>query len=189
MKYTFALVLVLLLLAGFAAAQAPAVPAPIPAMKVAIFNSELLTDEKVGIKRLVAAFKQIDTDFKPKRDEITDLKKKYDAAVAIVQSPPAGMDAKAVAAKAEEVETYKNLIERAQQDGQKAIDKRIKELTDPIFSDIAFAVQAYAKQRGIDVLLDSAKLTGAMMILNDSSDITIAFINDYNARNAGAPVK
>jgi Skp family chaperone for outer membrane proteins len=163
---------------------APATPA-----KVAIFNSDMLTDEKAGVKKIVAIFQQIDTEFKSRRDQIVALKAKYDAAVGIVQHPPAGMDPKAIAAKADEAEDLKSQIEQAQQRGQRDLDKRTKELTDSVFADLATSVQAYAKARGIDVLLDVAKLSGAIMVINNAGDITPAFIADYNAKNAGVPVK
>ena len=158
-----------------------------PTTKIAIVDTEMFGDPKAGVRRLVAAYEQIEREFKPRRDEIQAQRVKYDALVKSINDTKAVADPKALAAKADEVETIKSDIERKQQDGQKAIEKRSKELTDPIYADVSTALQAYAKSRGIDMVLDISKFAGAAMIINQAMDITSAFINEYNAKNPGVP--
>jgi Skp family chaperone for outer membrane proteins len=177
------------LFAGTFVLHAQPAPVQLAAMKVAVFNSDMLTDEKTGVKKLIVVFTQINNEFKPKRDEMVAMKKKYDDIVAQLNPPSATMDQKTIQAKMDEADNIKKTLERTQQDGQRALDKRIKELTEPIYIDINTSLQTWAKARGIDMLFDLSKYEGGMMVLNNAADITQTFINDYNAKNAGVPVK
>ena len=153
----------------------------------------MFADSTQGIKRLVSAYQQVDGEFKGRRDELQTLKAKYDAIVKSINETQKIADPKTIQAKADEAEALKYDIERKQQDGQKALEKRTKELTEPIFADIGNALRAYAKQRGIDMIFDVSKFTGTVMLINESVDITSAFIGEYNSKNAvvpaGVPVK
>jgi Skp family chaperone for outer membrane proteins len=171
-------------------AQRPATPAPAPSQgaaiaegKFAIIDTEAFADPKDGIKRLVVAFQTLDREFKPRRDEVQQLQARYDALVKEVNDTKNVADQKALAAKADQADQLKTEIERKQQDGQKALEKRAAELTQPIYQDIGNALQAFAKQRGLSVIFDISKMQGAVMMVNSSMDITDAFIADYNQRN------
>lgn len=155
----------------------------IPDGKLAIVDTEAFADQQNGIKRLVAAFQTVDREFKPRRDELAGLKTKYDALVKQINDTKSVSQPAALNALADQAETLKNDIERKQQDGQRALDKRIAELTQPIYQDISTALQAYAKQRGITVLFDISKMAQVMFVVNDAVDITPGFIAEYNQRN------
>jgi Skp family chaperone for outer membrane proteins len=172
------------------AASRPAAPAPtqggtgvIAEGKFAIIDTDAFNDPAQGIKRLVAAFQTVEREFKPRRDEITTLKTRYDALVKEIQDTQKVAAPAALAAKAEQAEQLKTEIERKQQDGQKALDKRVSDLTGPVYQDIGNALQAFAKARGLTVIFDVSKMQGVVMVVNDSVDITGAFIADYNTRN------
>ena len=169
-------------------------PAPASAAtKIAIIDTEMFGDPKGGIKRLVGAFEQINREFEPRTTELRTLRAKFDTLQkslldGMKTSPP-----EAIRQKSDEIETLEKDMRRKQEDGQKALDKRTKDLTGPIYEDIGKALQAYAKQRGFDIVLDVSKLAGAMMVINEAMDITAAFTTEYNAKNtsvpAGVPVK
>lgn len=170
-----------------AGAQRPAAPAAgsvaVPDGKFAIIDTEAFGDQKTGIFRLVNAFNTVDREFKPRRDEITALKTRYDGIVKQINDTKGVAQEASLAALADQAETLKSDIERRQQDGQRALDKRVKELTDPIYRDISTALQSFAKQRGITVVFDISKMGGVMMVVDGAVDITPAFIADYNQRN------
>src|SRR2546423_12939294 len=70
------------------AASAPATPQPtqggtatVAEGKFAVVDTDVFADPKQGIQRLVAAFQTLDREFKPRRDEIQNLKAKYDGVV------------------------------------------------------------------------------------------------------------
>jgi Skp family chaperone for outer membrane proteins len=178
-----------------AGAARPAAPAAanVPDGKFAIIDTEAFGDPKNGIARLVNAFNTVDREFKPRRDTITGLRTKYEALVKQINDTKGVAQPASLSALADQAETLKNDIERQQQDGQRALDKRVKELTDPIYQDISTALQSFAKQRGITLVFDVSKMGGVMMVVDGAVDITPAFIADYNQRNpasaAAAPAR
>ena len=64
-----------------------------------------------------------------------------------------------------------------------AYQKKLREATEPIYKDISPALQAFARQRGVNVIFDVSKLAEVMFIVNETVDLTRAFIADYNQRN------
>jgi Skp family chaperone for outer membrane proteins len=167
------------------AATAPAgqVGATIAEGKFAIVDTDAFTDPKEGIQRLVVAFQTVEREFKPRRDEIQGLKTRYDNLVKEISDTKAVADQRALATKADQAEQLKVEIERKQQDGQKALDKRVQDLTGPVYQDIGNALQAFARARGVSVVFDVSKMQGVVMVVNDGVDITGAFIAEYNQRN------
>lgn len=183
-------------LAAFAAvtasAQAPAANRPaapqagagvIAEGKFAIIDTDAFNDPAQGIKRLVAAFQTVEREFKPRRDEIQTLRTRYDALVKEINDTKAVADQKALAAKADQASQLEIEIKRKQEDGQKALDKRVSDLTAPVYQDIGTKLQEFAKARGLTVIFDVSKMQGVVMVVNDSVDITGAFIAEYNTRN------
>ena len=172
-----------------APAARPAAPAPgaqaaaIAEGKFAIIDTDAFNDQANGIKRLVAAFQTVEREFKPRRDEIQGLRTRLEALVKEIDSTKAVADQKALAAKAEQAQQLEIEIKRKQEDGQKALDKRVQDLTGPVYQDIGQALQAFARARGLTVIFDVSKMQGVVMVVNDSIDITGAFIADYNQRN------
>jgi Skp family chaperone for outer membrane proteins len=170
------------------AASRPAAPqggaaAAIAEGKFAIIDTDAFNDQQNGIKRLVAAFQTVEREFKPRRDEIQGLRTRYDALVKEINDTKAVADQKALAAKADQATQLETEIKRKQEDGQKALDRRVQELTGPVYQDIGNALQAFARARGLTVIFDVSKMQGVVMVVNESVDITGAFIADYNQRN------
>jgi len=151
--------------------------------KFAIVDTDAFTDPAQGIKRLVAAFQTVEREFKPRRDEIQALKARYDAIVKQGNDTAKLADQKSLAALADQADTLKTDMEQKQAAGQKALDKRIKELTEPIYQDIGTALQTFARGRGVSVVFDISKMQGVVMLVNNSVDITDAFVAEYNQRN------
>ena len=168
-------------------AQQPARPAAgpvnVPDGKIAIIDSDAFSDQKAGIQRLVAAFQTVEREFKPRRDELQTMRTRYDALVKQANDTKSVADQKSLAGLADQAETLKNDIERRQQDGQRALEKRVQELTGPLFEDVGKALQAFAASRGVTLVFDVSKTGNAVMVVNNALDITDAFIADYNQRN------
>ena len=165
------------------AGAAPGGPVTVAEGKFAIIDTEAFGDQKEGIQRLVAAFQTVEREFKPRRDEIQTLRTRYDALVKEINDTKAVAAPAALQTKADQAEALKVEIERKQQDGQKALDKRVQDLTGPVYQDIGNALQAYAKARGLTVVFDVSKMQGVVMVVDGGIDITNAFIADYNTRN------
>jgi Skp family chaperone for outer membrane proteins len=189
----------LIVLAGFtASAQQPAgrpspTPTPRPAAssatpavssgavadgKIAIIDTEAFADPKTGITRLVS-------EFKPRSDELQKLRAQYEQLGKDIEATRAVEDQRSRNAKIEQAEALKKDIERKTQDAQSAYQKRLRDATEPIYKDISPALQAFARQRGVNVIFDVSKLGEVMFVVNDAVDLTRAFIADYNQRNPG----
>jgi Skp family chaperone for outer membrane proteins len=166
-----------------APAAAPAANANVPDGKIAIIDTSAFDDPKSGIKRMIAASDAIEREFKPRRDEIATLKTRYDALVKEINDTQKVAAPAALQAKADQAEALKTEIERKQQDGQKALERRFGELMAPINQDLGNALQAFATARGITIVFDVSKTGNALMVVNNAVDITAAFIAEYNQRN------
>ena len=173
-------------------ATRPATPAPGAASnasgnaggiegKIAIINTDFFGDEKTGITRLVNAMRGVDNEFTPRRNELQGLRKRYDDLVAEIQKlQSAPVDPAAARKKADEAETLKTDLERKGQDAQTAYQKRMNEVLAPLYEDIGKSLEAFAKQRGIAIILDASKLGNALFQIGTGGDITTAFITEYN---------
>lgn len=159
--------------ASIAGAQAPAQTA---AAKIGVIDSNLFADPTSGIKRLVTALRTIDTEFKPKRDEITQLVARFNALQADAVKAP-------TAAKQEQLQTLQVEIQRKQEDARVAFGKRTAALTNPIRASVYTALEAYTKQRGIDLLIDVSKFPEGVLLANKNVDLTPGFIRDFNTKN------
>ena len=160
-------------------AQVPVQTAP---AKIGVVNSEIFTDPKEGITRLNNALRTIETEFKPKQDELSGLLARFEQLKRELKSPVRA-DPKIVATKTEQAESLQVEIKRKQEDARVAYAKRLSALTDPIRLSIYTALEAFAKQRQIDLLVDLAKFPDGLFLVNRNADLTPAFIRDYNSKN------
>jgi Skp family chaperone for outer membrane proteins len=176
------------------AASSPAAPQNTGAIadgKIAIIDTEAFADPKTGITRLVNAFDLVNREFKPRSDELQKLRAQYEQLGKDLSATSAVEDQRARNAKLEQAEALKKDIERKTQDAQSAYQKKLREVTEPVYRDITPALQAFARQRGVNVIFDVSKLGEVMFVVNETVDLTRAFILEYNQRNpgAGAPAK
>jgi Skp family chaperone for outer membrane proteins len=155
-----------------------------PGGKIAIIVSQEFGNPKTGIKRLVSAYEKVNAEFKPRLDEIKVLTDKYSKLTQdVTEMAKKGADSKEINSKTEEAFRLKVEIERKQQEGRTEFAKRANELTDPVSKEINLALEAYARQRGIDIIFDNTKLSGAMLLVNAKMDLTSGFIADYNSKH------
>ena len=72
---------------------------------------------------------------------------------------------------------------------RKALEQHSDAVLDPIREDVTRALQAFARARQIDILLDRAHIdSDAILYIAPTADITSAFIKHYNAsHSAKAP--
>jgi Skp family chaperone for outer membrane proteins len=173
-------------------ASRPASPAPatgagaqnvvVADSKIAIINTEAFGDPKNGITRLVSAMSGVDREFQPRRTELQGIKTRYEQLVKEIQDTKSVAAEAQLAQKAEQADSLKRELERKQQDAQIAFEKRMREAINPLYDDIGKQLEAFARQRGITMIFDASKMAGVMFVVNDSLDITSAFIADYNRR-------
>src|SRR5262249_50077693 len=80
-------------------------------------------------------------------------------------------------------------LKRMGEDLQALADKKLQEVSQPIYDKIAKVLESYCQQRGIVMVLDAgqAQQAGVLLFAQASTDITQDFMNEYNKINpAGA---
>lgn len=153
----------------------------IPESKIALVNSDAFADEKTGIVKLVAAMKKVDAEFTPRRTELQSLQQQIEKATADLQKAAPVQDAKVTQQQSDKLEQMKKDFQRRGEDAQAAYQKRFEEVLGPLQDEIGKALDAFAKARGITLILDVTKFQG-IVSASDSLDITRAFITEFNSK-------
>ncbi|MEP7036858.1 MAG: OmpH family outer membrane protein [Acidobacteriota bacterium] len=189
---TFRLTAVSLFIAAVFAVSAFAQTAPTG--RVGLVNT-LAFDDKDGITKYISVLTSLETEFKPKNDELTALGTKYQALQKELQnyqetlSKPGGKipisDAD-LQKKADELDRMGRDIKFRQEDAKAQYQRRYQVVVGPIYQDIMKAMQDFTKQKGYSLILDGAKLeeAGILIGFDDKYDITKEFITFYNSRPA-----
>ncbi len=151
--------------------------------KVAVVYTELFVDPKTGIASLVSAASSVDREFQPRSTELETMQRQIQTATDALQKVAAVQEETKSQAEKARIEKMRRDYEYKAQEAQADYGRRRAEVLSPHSEKINTALQAFARQRGISVLIDGSKLTGAVMVLNDSVDVTNEFIADYNRRN------
>jgi outer membrane protein len=165
-----------------AATPPPASAAAVPTSKVALINTEAFANEKQGIVRVVAAIKRVETEFNARKVELQQLTQKLQQLADDIKKTQNVAEPTALQQKMEQHEQLKKEIQRKQEDAQAAYNKRVQEVMEPIYRDIGTTLDAFGKARGITLLLDSSKIAPAILSIADATDVTLAFIAEFNSK-------
>jgi outer membrane protein len=100
-----------------------------------------------------------------------------------LQNAPEGtpIDQKSLQAKIDQLEQLKKDIQRRGEDAQNSYNRRRNEIFGPLQEEIGRALEAFAKARGINVIIDAAQVP--LLFADEKIDITRAFITDFNSKN------
>lgn len=152
--------------------------------RVAIIDSGAFADEKQGIQRIVAAVKRVESEFQPRRTELQGLQTRYNQLLDEIKRLQGNnaVEPNSIQQKVEQAEQLKKELERKYQDAQEAYQKRMGEALRPLQQDVSKQLEAFAKQRGIAVVMDAAQ-NPSILYVGDGVDITAEFVKDYNQRN------
>ncbi len=173
-------------------------PAQSASTKIAVIQSYRFTDEKTGIMKFVAAFKQVDKEFEAVAKELDAMRTKYDGLVreitdlqAKVAKGTVPVDPKSIETKALEASQLDREIKFKAEDAKAKFERRQQEVLKPIQLDIGKAIGEYAKQKGFALIFDASKdEVGLLIAIGDEKvDVTTDFIAFYNARPANTPAK
>jgi outer membrane protein len=91
------------------------------------------------------------------------------------------IDQRSLQAKIDQLDQLKKDIQRKAEDAQGSYNRRRQELFLPLQEEIGKALEAFAKARGINVIIDGTQVP--LLYAADSIDITRAFITDFNSKN------
>ena len=171
------------------ATGAPQATVALPTSKIAVINSNEFMDARTGILKFTNLLNKLNGEFQKPKDDLTAMNNRADALeteINKLRDAPAGtpIDQPALQAKADQLEQLKKDIQRKAEDAQAAYNKRREELFQPLQLEIGNAIEAFAKARGINVVIDGAAVP--LLYFEESTNITRAFIADFNSKNPGA---
>ena len=169
---------------------APPAAAPqtvaLPTSKMAVVYTDLFLDPKTGIAKFNSVVTKLNGEFQKIKDEITAMQTRAQALeteINKLREAPEGtpIDQRALQTKIDQLEQLKKDIQRKAEDAQGAYNKRRQELFGPLQDEVGKALEAFAKARGINVIIDAAQVP--LLYAADSIDITRAFITEFNSKN------
>jgi Skp family chaperone for outer membrane proteins len=162
-------------------ATAPQTSAAVPESKIALIYSDLFLDDKTGIAKFNTLLVSLNREFQPRQTELQQLQTRIQTLTDEVEKTKTVADPKTIQQKLEQLETMKTELKRKGEDAQAAYTKRRTELFSPLQEAIGKALEVFAKQRGINVIIDGSQVP--LVYAADSIDITRTFINDFNGKN------
>src|SRR6185503_17714530 len=173
-----------------AQAQRPAAPATqpqapanvaVPESKMALIYSDAFLDPKNGIAKFNSISNTLEREFQPRKTELQNLQTRINTLTKEISDTQAVADPNTIRQKRDQLDQANIEFKRKGEDAQAAFEKRRQEIFLPLQQDIAKALEAYAKSRGITVIVDGSSVPFAYAA--DSIDITRAFIADFNSKN------
>jgi Skp family chaperone for outer membrane proteins len=166
-------------------ATAPATPqttaVAVPDSKMALIYSEAFLDQKNGIARFSTLLATLNREFQPRQTELTTLQQRIETLTKEISDQRAVASPQSLAQKQDQLDQLKKDYQRKGEDAEAAYTRRRQEIFAPLQDDIGKALEAFAKARGITVIVDGSQVP--MVYAADSLDITRAFIADFNAKN------
>ena len=156
----------------------------VPDSKIAFVDTEAFGDQKAGIARFISALRTLQSELKPKQDELLAIQAKMQQLAKDIDtlSRTAVVDPKTIQAKQDEAARLERELKYKKEDFDALTQKRYGEAIGPISADIGKELEVFANQRGITMVLDVSKLLPAILTAKNEMDITAAFIAYYNAK-------
>jgi outer membrane protein len=168
------------------AAPAPAAAAPqsnvaVPDSKLAMIYSDAFLDPKNGIARFNTLLNTLNREFQPRQTELQGLQTRINTLTKEINDTQTVAAPDAIRQKREQLDQLNVEFKRKGEDAEAAYNKRRQEIFTPLQQDIGKALEAFAKARGITVIVDGSQVP--VVYAADSIDITRAFIIDFNSKN------
>jgi Skp family chaperone for outer membrane proteins len=164
-----------------APSPAPQSNAAVPDSKMALIYSEAFSDPKLGIARFATLLNTLNREFQPRQTELNTLEQRISQLTKEINDTQAVADQKALQQKRDQLEQFQTEYKRKGEDAQAAYGRRRQEIFAPLQEDIGKALEAFAKARGITVIVDASQVP--VVYAADSIDVTKAFITDFNSKN------
>lgn len=173
------------------AQQRPATPAntppaapqtvAVPDSKMAVLYSDMFLDPKTGIAKYNSLLNTLNREFQPRQTDLQGLQTRIQTLTKEIEDTQAVAAPEAIRQKRDQLAQLNIDFKRKGEDAEAAYNRRRQEIFMPLQQDIGKALEAFAKARGITVIVDGSQVP--MIYAADSIDITRAFINEFNSKN------
>jgi outer membrane protein len=167
------------------AAEAPVTPQAIPAKIALVAFEQAVFATNEGQK----AVQDIQTKYKPKKDQIDSISHEVDTLKKQLQSAPATLSDADRAAKMKEIDAKEKRLNHDAEDAQTAYNTDLQEAYGKIAAKVSVALKKYVSDNGYTLLLDVSSQQSNVMWANQSTDVTQAVVTAYNTSSGvAAPV-
>jgi outer membrane protein len=164
-----------------ATAPQTAATVAVPDSKMAMIYSDAFLDPKNGIARFNSLLGTLNREFEPRRTELQSLQTRINTLTKEIEDTQNVADPNAIRQKRDQLAQLSTEFKRKGEDAEAAYNKRRQEIFTPLQQDIAKALEAFAKARGITVIVDGSNVP--LVYAADSIDVTRAFITEFNSKN------
>jgi len=150
---------------------------------MAVIYSEQFQDPKAGIARFTVTLTKLNGEFQKIQDDLTQTAQRLTALqneVTQLQQSGGATPAQ-IQAKIDTLDQQKREYQRRGEDAKAQYQKRYQDLFTPLQDDISKALDAYAKARGITLIIDGSQVP--VLYAAESMNLTAAFISEYNQKN------
>ena len=171
--------------------QRPATPAnppaaapqtvAVPDSKMAMIYSDAFLDPKTGIARYSSLLATLNREFQPRQAELQGMQTRIQTLTKEIEDTQAVAAPDAIRVKRDQLAQLNTDFKRKGEDAEAAYAKRRQDIFLPLQQDIGKALEAFAKARGITVIVDGSQVP--VVYAADSIDITRAFITEFNSKN------
>jgi Skp family chaperone for outer membrane proteins len=165
--------------------QAPATQptANVPVSKMAVIYSAEFQDPKTGIARFTNTLTKLNGEFQKIQDDLTQTAQRLKTLQEEVNKlqQAGGATPAQIQAKIETLDQQKREYTRRGEDAKAQYQKRYQELFMPLQDEVSRALDAYAKARGITMIIDGSQTP--ILYVAESMDITKVFVTEYNLKN------
>ena len=168
-----------------AAAPAPVTPQAIPAKIALVAFEQAVFATNEGQKTV----QDIQTKYKPKKDQIDTLSHEVDSLKKQLQSAPATLSDADRAAKMKEIDAKEKRLNHDAEDAQTAYNTDLQEAYGKVAAKVSTTLKKYVSDSGFTLLLDVSSQQSNVMWANQSTDVTQAVVTAYNTSSGvAAPV-
>jgi outer membrane protein len=175
----------------------PAAAAPAPASsaaptggtgaegKLAYINAGRFTAD---INELKVKIEALNSEFDPKKKEVQAEEDALNNLKNKINTQGGTVSAQVRAQWAEEAADKEKSLTRKKEDYSQIGQRRLAEISQPVYDKIGKFLETYCQQRGIVMLLEggAAQQAGILVFAAQTTDITDDFIKEYNKANPAA---
>ncbi len=158
--------------------------------KVAYINTAAF---RQGIGELKARLDSLNAEFDPKKKEIQSLEEEVNNLKNKINTQGSTVSPQVRNQWVEEATEKEKTLKRKAEDYDALGQKRLAEVSQPVYEKIGKFLEGYCQQRGIVMVLEggASQQAGVLIYASPATDVTEDFMKEYNKANpgGGAPAK
>jgi outer membrane protein len=138
-----------------------------------------------GVLELKAKLDTLNTEFEPKRKEVQAIEEEINKLKNQIQTQGSTVSAQVRQQWAEQGAELEKKYKRMGEDYETQGQRRLGEVSGPIYEKISNFLSGYCQQRGIVMVIEggAAQQAGVLLFASPATDITEDFIKEYNKAN------